>query len=137
MGFKNFFKEFGKEVGKKNIFHDVLSFFMISIPHIIACSVISFFYPNQIFWIFLFGLVLPDSFAVVHHYFRPAKIRKKFKLDYFDARDFFKKEWKTRKKLSNYFHIFFYLLSAVFLYFGDYGVFIAAVSHLVLDLFGF
>ncbi len=122
---------------KKNLSDKLKIFFMLSLPHLFVCFILSVFYFEQIIGIFLFGLFLPDIYYLAHYYLRSPEIRKKFKQNYFEDRDFFKYEWWLKKRASNLFHIFIFLGAFVFLYYGYYGVFLASALHMFLDLTGF
>lgn len=97
-----------------------------SIPHLIVCSIISLFFLKEIIWIFVFGWIFADIIPMIYILLAPVKTRQ-------NNYPRFKNVMLLRKTA----HYSTIIISLVFLYFGYFGVFLAGVSHLILDYFGY
>ena len=115
-----------ENLNETTLFGTLFPAFVHSIPHLIACCIISLFFLKEIIWIFIFGWIFPDIFSIIYVQLVPVSIRQ-------NNYPRFKKVMFIRHA-AHYINV---IISLIFLYYGFYGVFLAGMSHLVLDLFGY
>lgn len=101
----------------KNLKNSALSVFYESLPHIIICLALSLFNFKQVWIIFFIGLIFPDSIICFYKVFGTWN---------------FKKVEKTVKV----FHQATLIISIVALFLGYPLIFLAGLSHVLLDFIG-
>lgn len=104
------------------------------IPHVIPCTILSLFDPAQAGMIFLVGLFLPDflvlfSKLTAYPARRNEKCEKIVKYPYL-------RYYRIRNIIKT-FHVLTFLISVVALFLGYPLIFLAGLSHIVLDAIGY
>ena len=103
----------------KGITQRVLFGFVLSIPHILACLVVTLFFPQQWIGIFIVGWLLPDFSLFAYLAILPQKF-----------------DWAgdNMKKVA---HLLTFVLIIFLLIKEAYVLFLAGSIHLLLDFLGF
>lgn len=111
----------------RNIIYEV-------IPHAVPCTILSLFDPSQAGMIFLVGLILPDFLVLFSKLTsfptkRDEKCEKIVKYPYL--------RYHKIRNIIKSFHVLTFLVSVVALFLGYPLIFLAGLSHVILDAIGY
>lgn len=111
----------------RNIIYEV-------IPHAVPCAILSLFDPSQAGMIFLVGLFLPDflvlfSKLTAYPARRNEKGKKIVRYPYL--------RYNRIRSIIKSFHVLTFMIAVVALFLGFPLVFLAGLSHVVLDMIGY
>ncbi|MBD3249271.1 hypothetical protein GF336_04465 [Candidatus Woesearchaeota archaeon] len=114
------------DIDKARGWKKLVSGFMLTLPHIITCILLIFFFPEKWLGILIVGLLLPDISYFFYMFVYPGALLKKDHL--------YTRLGKYRKKVA---HILTFVVVILLILAKEYVVAISGAIHLLLDMIGF
>ena len=112
----------------KSFTRSLLNHFFLSLPHVIVSLFLILFFPLQWIGVILMGVLLPDisiGIGLLIYTFVRKKLDKPFKFRF------------NIDKISKINHYIIAILSLFFIFYGNYALGLAGLSHILLDWIGF
>ncbi|MBW2977900.1 hypothetical protein KY331_03585 [Candidatus Woesearchaeota archaeon] len=139
----------------QGIFNKIFFSFMLSLPHILPCLILTLFYPKQLIGIFIIGWILPDIsyfiYVIAHNFFL-----KLFKFDLYSRKSgivkqqiqklqklniISKEKIRFHKSIGGSMKVAVHVLTFVIIVFlllnKEHILFLSGAIHIFLDLLGF